>query len=157
MQKPSRNTIFFSVTIIIVLFMLSKIEYDSFKVKSIAYPLLWINVGVIGFRYFKSLRGSGSAIRKTILSIGFAIYVLASLNFTIRLFLCSENTHGVSYINTKNNNLTLECRTYECFGTADRCQLYKIKRLTSHIKWVTILNDKIPHETEWRHIPLASE
>jgi hypothetical protein len=156
MKKPFRKTVLLSVILIVTLFLLSKIEYDSFSLKSITYPLLWVTVGIIGFRYFKNLP-TRSAIRKTILSIGFAIYVLASLYFTMQLFLCAESTYGTRYINTKSNSLTLECRTYDCYGTADQCQLYKLRRLTNHIKWVTIFDDKIPDKNEWRYISLSSE
>jgi len=153
MRKPSANKIVVIAMIILVLFLLTNLEIDSFKAKSIIYPISWIGIGWLGYRYFNFLRGTDSAIRKTILGLGFAFYVLASLSFGLGYFLCSEGDHGVSYTNKKDKTLSLVCRTFDCYGTADRCQLYKVRNLTKHIKWVTKYtkyNEKPIDTSEWR-------
>jgi len=150
MRKPSVNKIILIAATIQVLFLLTNLEIDSFKAKTIIYPILWIGIGLLGYGYFTILRGTESAIRKTILGLGFAFYVFASLFFGIGFFLCAEGDHGVSYTHKKDKSLSLVCRTFDCFGTADGCQLYKVRNLTRHIKWVT-RSKEIPVDTsEWQ-------
>ena len=153
MRKPPVNKILIIAVTILVLFFLTYLEIDDFKAKTIIYPILWIGIGLLGYKYYNILRGSDSAIRKTILGLGFAFYVLASLSFGLGFFLCGEGDHGVSYTHKKKKSLSLICRRYDCYGTADRCQLYKVRNLTKHIKWVTKYtkyNEKPVDTSEWR-------
>jgi len=134
----------------LLLFFLTYLEFDDFKVKTVIYPILWIGVGVLGYGYFNILRGTDSAIRKTILGLGFAFYLFASLSFGLQFFFCGEGNKRTLFIHKTDKCLSLECRPYDCYGTADGCKLYKVKNLTKHIKWVTKYNENPVDTSEWR-------
>jgi predicted membrane channel-forming protein YqfA (hemolysin III family) len=144
------NKILITATTIITLFLFTRLEFDGFKVKTAVYPILWIGVGILGIRYFKILRGSASAIRKSFLGLGLALYIFGTLFFGSTFFICDQRNHGISFINKQNKSLSLECRTYDCYGTADGCQLYKVRNLTKHIKWVTKFNQNPVDTSEWQ-------
>ncbi len=150
MRKPPATKIFIIAAAILVLFLLTNLEIDSFKAKTIIYPILWIGIGLFGYGYYNILRGTDSAIRKTILGLGFAFYLFASLSFGLQFFFCGEGNKRTLLIHKTDKSLRLECRPYDCYGTADGCQLYKVRNLTKHIKWVTRFKE-IPVDTsEWQ-------
>jgi predicted membrane channel-forming protein YqfA (hemolysin III family) len=150
MRKLSVNKVLITATTIIALFFSTRLEFDGFRVKTAVCPILWIGIGILGFRYFKILRGGASAIRKSLLALGFAFYIFGTLFYGSRFFMCAEGNHGILFINKRDKSLSLECRTYDCYGTADDCQLYKVKNLTRHIKWVTKFNENQVDTSEWQ-------
>jgi hypothetical protein len=151
MRKLSVNKIFITATIIIALFFLTRLEFDGFKAKTVIYPILWAGIGLLGFKYYKLLRGSESAIRKSLLGLGLAFYIFCTLSFGFIFFICAEINHGISFINKQDNSLSLECRTYGCYGTSEGCPLYKVRNLTKHIKWVTKFNENPVDTSKWQH------
>jgi len=151
MRKPSIKLIFITASTITVLFSLTYLEINGFKAKTVIYPILWISIGVLGYKYYTLLRGSDSAIRKSLLGLGLAFYLFGSLAFGGSLILCKEIDHGVSFIHIENKSLSLVCRTYDCYGTVDDCQMYKVRNLTKHIKWVTKYNEKPVDTSKWQH------
>jgi hypothetical protein len=150
MRKLSVNQLLITATTIIALLFLTRLELDDFKAKTVIYPILWAGIGVLGFRYFKILRGSASALRKSLLGLGLAFYIFGTLFFGSSFFMCAEGNHGILFINKQDKRLSLECRTYDCYGTADGCQLYKVRNLTIHLKWVTKFNENPIDTSEWQ-------
>ena len=150
MRKLSVNKIFITATTIIALLFLIRLEFGGFKAKTVIYPILWVGIGILGFKYSKLLRGRESAIRKSLLGLGLAFYIFGTLFFGFRFFMCAENNHGISFINKQDKSLSLECRTYDCYGTADDCQLYKVRNLTKHIKWVTKFIENPVDTSKWQ-------
>jgi hypothetical protein len=138
------------VTLIVALLFLTKLEIGSFKTKTAIYPLVWILIGVLGLRYYNALRGSNSAIKKSLLGLGLTVYILGTLFLSMGFFMCGEYEAGSSYTHKTNKSLTLVCRTYECYGTTGQCQLYTIRRITPRIKWVTALTSDKIDTTIWR-------
>ena len=149
MRKPLINKIVIAASIVLAIFLLSGIEIGSFKIKAVTYPILWISIGVLGFKYFKTLRGRNSAIRKSLLGLGLAFYVFGTWYFIFSFFLCAEIDRGVSFLHKKDKSLSLVCRTFECYGTSSSCQLYKVRNLTTHIKWVTKYNENPVDTSKW--------
>lgn len=137
MRNVTFKTVVFAAIILIVLLLLSRVEIDDFKIKTITYPALWLAIGILGFWFYRKLLGTNSALRKSIFGIGFALYVLCSLYFFLSFFLCAEITSGSKYLHRMESTLSLECRSYECYGTTGSCELYTLRSLTDHIKWVT--------------------
>ncbi len=150
MRKPSLIKILIIATTIIALFFSTRLEFDGFKLKTVIYPILWVLIGALGFNYYKILRGTDAAIRKSLLGLGFAFYVLGTLALGLGFFICAEIDHGVSFIHKKDKSLSLVCRTFECYGTADHCQLYQVRKLTEHIKWVTRFNENPVDTSKWQ-------
>ena len=150
MKTLSLIKILIITTAIIVLYFLTSLEFDGFKAKTIIYPILWISIGVLGYWYYDFLRGSNSAIRKSILGLGFAFYLLGTLFLGLGFLFCAESDHGVIFTNKKDKSLSLVCRTYDCYLTADRCQIYQVRKLTEHIKWVTRFSENPVDTSEWQ-------
>jgi len=151
MRKLPLNKVLIGATCIFALFVLTRVEIDDFKLKTIIYPISWVAIGIFGFKYYNILRGSASAIRKSLFGLALGFYILGTLYFGLRIFMCAEDDHGVSFTHKKDRSLSLVCRTYDCYGTADHCQLYKVRTLTKHIKWVIRFNE-IPVDTNiWQH------
>lgn len=151
MRKSSINRILIGVAFILALLVFTRLEFDNFKAKTISYPILWLGIGILGFKYFKNLRGSASAIRKSLLGLGLAFYLIGSLFFGIQFIMCAESKHGISFINKRDIHIRLECRTADCYLTTDPCQLYKVRQLTKHIKWVTEFNEVPVDTSKWQH------
>ena len=150
MRKLSVKTTLIVATAILGLFLLTRLEIDGFKAKTIIYPILWIGIGILGFKYFNILKGSASAIRKSLLGLGLAVYIFSTLYFGIQFFMCAESDHGVLFTHKNNKSLSLVCRTYDCYGTADGCQLYEVRNLTKHIKWITKFNENSVDTSKWQ-------
>lgn len=129
-------------------------EFGNFKLKSLIYPLIWIMIGYMGFRYYRSLAGSKSAIRKSILGLGFALYIFASIYGIGKHFLCSDINYGTRYIHKTDDSLSIVCISYECYGTTASHDYYKIKQITSYIRWVTKVNKESIDKTRWRQVGL---
>jgi len=151
MKTLSLIKILIITTAIIVLYFLTSLEFDGFKAKTVIYPVLWIVIGVLGFKYFKTLRGTDAAIRKSLLGLGLAVYILGTLFLGLGFLLCAESDHGVIFTNKKDKSLSLVCRTYDCYLTADRCKIYQVRTLTEHIKWVTRFSENRVDTSEWQH------
>ena len=152
MQKISMRKTLIAVVVTIALLALARLEFEGFKFKTIIYPVLWIGIGVAGFKYYKKLQWSESAIIRTILGLGMVIYLFGTLGFGCRFILCGEINRGVSYINIHNDKLTLEIRDYECYGTTGDGQLYKVRSLTRSLKWVSEFNATPVDTTVWKYV-----
>ena len=150
------NRLIIALTTILFLIFLSNLEFGSFKTKSIIYPLIWICIPIVGLNLFNRLRGSSSVIRKSLLGLGAAFYLFGTIVFGMRLLLCAEIDHGTLFKNKNNSQINLECRTYDCYGTAESCQLYKVRYLIGKIKLVTKYNQEPVDESKWQRISLSS-
>lgn len=98
MRRPSIKIIVITAVIILALLVLTKLEFGNYKAKTVIYPILWLGFGVLGVKYYRSLRGSASAIRKSILGLGIALYSLGTLFFGFEYLMCAEINYGISYI-----------------------------------------------------------
>ena len=151
MRRPSKKIIVITAIIILALLLLTKLEFGAYKAKTVIYPILWLGFGVLGVKYYQALRGSASAIRKSIFGLGLALYLLGTLVFGFEYLMCAEINYGISYIDKQDKRISLECRTFGCYGTSDNCQLYKVRHLTKSIKLVTKF-DEFPVDTsKWQY------
>ena len=141
-----------AVVVIIALFALTRFEFEGLNFTSIVYPVLWICIGVAIFKYYQTLRVVESAIRRTLMGLGLAIYVFGTLGIGCQLIMCGEMNNGVSFINKHDDKLTLESRDFECYGATGDYKLYKVRSLTKSLKWVTEFHDNPVDTTIWERV-----
>ena len=135
-----------------ILFFLSYIEYDNFKLSRIIYPLICISLPfVLQYLLSELYLKVSHIIISTLVYIG-----IISLSYLFSLF-CAWSDDLLLYKNKKNKSLLIVCRTYDCYGTDEDCHLYKVKKITKHIKWVTKFEEKKVDSTKWNHVPFSTE
>ncbi|HEX6179704.1 MAG TPA: hypothetical protein VFZ47_00585 [Chitinophagaceae bacterium] len=152
MRKISIRRIIIAGVVIIALLALTRLEFEGFKFKTIVYPVLWIGIGIAGFKYYNTLRGSESPIIRSLLGLGMAFYLFRTWGFGCQRIMCGEINRGVLFINKHDNKLTLEIRSFECYGTTGDGQLYKVRNLTRSLKWVTEFNATPVDTTIWKRV-----
>jgi hypothetical protein len=140
----------------ILAFVLTKLEIYGFSLKTIVNPIAWIAIGVIIYRINRHLRGSGPGIRKSMLGIVFALYVFGSFFLGLRFFMCGATKTGSIYVSVQDEDLHLQCRTYECFQTTGQCQFTQLRTLVRNVQWSTLLERDEVDLSKWR-ISLTSE
>lgn len=138
--------------VISCLFFLTEIEYDNFKLSPIVYPLIWISIPFI-LKYFlpeSSLKISHVLIASLVYTAIISFYLFFSV-------FCAWSKDLLLYKNKKDKSTLIVCRTYDCYGTAEDCRLFNVKKLTSHIKWVTKFKEEIVDSTKWDKIPFSTD
>lgn len=135
---------------LLLLYAFSFVQYSNFSLYSISYNLIWICIGIFGYIEYKNLKGSPSAIRKSILSIAFALYCLSIPIFLFRLFICSSQKNSVLFQNKKDNSIEIVGRNNECY--ADPYTLMKVYHITDNLKWVIELDKQKVDTTEFRKV-----
>ena len=131
--------------IIACLFLLTKIEYDNFKLSGFVYPLLWISTPFI-FRYILI---NGPISRVSFL-LGIFGYLLIIFLFSLFSSFCSWSRDVPLYKSRRDKSLIIVCRTYDCYGTTEDCRLYQVKMLTNHIKWVVKFEEIKVDSSKWQ-------
>ncbi len=144
--------IFISVIIIAFLYLLTYIEYNNFKLSRIAYPLIWISIPIT-LRYI--LVKENVSIRTFI--IGIVVFIFISIFYLLFSVFCAWSNDSTLYISKSNESITLVCRTYDCYGTAEDCRLYQVTKLKSKFKWVTKFEEKIVDSKKWQKVPFNPE
>jgi hypothetical protein len=154
MQKFTFKQILIALTFIILLYFLHPLEYGNFKMKTVIYLFIWISIAVIVINVLPKRR----SLMKTLgVSIGVLVYFFATCFFGFSFLFCRWENHGIIYINKSDNSIKIICRTYDCYGTAEGCELFKARQLTKHIKWVTEFNDDPVDTTKWRRTDFNSD
>jgi hypothetical protein len=72
-------------------------------------------------------------------------------------FFCAWSMDNTLYKSKSDNSSIIFCRTFDCYGTTDACRLYKVKKLTNHIKWISTVEEKIVDSTLWDKVPFNPE
>jgi hypothetical protein len=146
------NKILKSGIIIGLLYLLTNIEYDNFKLSGIVYPLIWISLPII-LRYIlvKEKISRGTYL------IGIVVFIFITIFHLLSSIFCAWSNHSALYKSKSNESITIVCRTYDCYGTAEDCRLYEVIKLTTHFKWVTKFNEKIVDSTKWEKVPFNPE
>lgn len=139
----------FALAMILAL-VLTRLEIYGFSLKIIVNPIAWIGIGVIIFRINEHLRGTGPGIRKSMLGIVFALYVFGSFFLGLRLFMCGETKRGSNYVSVQDQNIHLQCRTYECFLTTGQCKFIQLRTLVKNVQWITTLERHEVDLSKWR-------
>lgn len=149
-RKFSVKEVLAALIFFILLFASLPMEYDDIKARTFIYPIMWIGAGYIVFKIFpkKSLTKSSLLIALGIVGL---FYILTQVTG-----FCAWGHHGTLYVNKKDKSIKIICRTYDCFGTAEGCRLFKERRLTQHIKWVTSLDENPVDTTKWQSVSLMS-
>lgn len=141
--------------LIILASVLTRVEICGFKMKTIAYPLIWLTTGVFLYLISGYLSGSGSAIRKSFLGLGLAVYILSAPLFILQVLICGESQTDTKYANLENDTIFLECRSYDCFLTSGPCQLTQVRTLLTGINWITTIDESYIDPTRWKVVPKA--
>ncbi|OQP60610.1 hypothetical protein A3860_32875 [Niastella vici] len=149
-RKFSVKEVLVALIFFLVLFIFLPLEYDNIKAKAIIYPVMWISMGYIVFKAFP-----GKSLTKSSLLIILGVICL-SYTFSHVIGFCGWIKHGTLYKNKRDKSIRIICRTYECFGTAEGCQLFEERRITEHIKWVTSFDEKPIDTTKWQSVPFMS-
>jgi len=61
------------------------------------------------------------------------------------------------YKNKEDKSILIVCRRFDCYGTAEDCRLFKIKKLTNHLKWVTKFEEAKVDITKWDDVPFGTK
>jgi len=128
----------------------TRIEIFDFKLKTVIYPLAWIAFGVILYRSSVKLRGTRSAIRRTVLGITFALYVFGTLFLALKFAMCGEGLTDTKYVNREDDRLFLVCRIYDCYEEVSKCQFMEVKTFVLHIRWVTKVDKDRVDLSKWK-------
>jgi hypothetical protein len=150
LKSVSREALFY-IAIIISAYFLLPLEYDNFKIKIVLHPLIWTSIVLLILKIFPG----GKTLKRAVTAwIGSGVYLLLLfLNIFMETVFCNWGNIGSFYISKTEASVKLVCRTYNCYGTADDCQLFKVSQLTTHIKWVTKFTEKRVDSIQWKSIP----
>jgi len=152
MEKFTLKEILGWVSFFILLFALLHLEYDTIKVKTFIYPLFWISIAYILIKKYRRK----STLRRIIFLLGGVLYFFIALNILADLTgFCAWGHSNVLYINKSDKSTKIACRSYECFMTSDNCELYEVKNITTHLKWVTKFNENPIDTTRWEKVPFT--
>ena len=135
---------------LLVLCLLLPLEYDNIKAKTFIYPILWIGVVYT----IRKLFPNDSILRNSLLVL---LYIVGCFYFLTQVTgFCGWAKHGTLYINKRDRSIRVTCRTYDCLGTAEGCQLFEERRLTKHLRWVTRFSKEPVDTTQWQNVPFMS-
>ena len=138
--------------IILIASLLTRLEIYGFKMKPIMSVIIWLAAGVLMYMISGFLRGSGSAIRKSVLGLAFAVYVLTAPLVVLQFLMCGEGGTGIKYVSLKDDDVFLECRNYDCFQTSSVCELTEVRTVLAGIYWVTNVDEKQVDQTKWKKL-----
>jgi len=133
--------------------ILTRVEVSGRKMSTGVYPIFWILTGVLIYKISLYLRGSGSAIRKSILGLALAIYVFGTFFLALKFLMCGDQQAGPKYVSVKEHDLFLECRFNNCSQTASRCQFTTVRTLVSNVYWVTKIDSSKVDLNKWKPLP----
>ena len=126
------------------LLSLTQMEYDTIKFSRFVYPLIWIS-----FPFILKYLSLNSSFRITHILIASVVYiVILCFSFLFGVF-CAWSSDGILYKNKKDKSILIVCRRYDCYGTAEDCRLYKVKKLTEHLKWVKKFQEEKVDKIKW--------
>ena len=151
MLRLSRKGLLYLALTDVILYLFLPLEIYDVSSRYIVYTLIWISF----FIFFLNLFPSQNSFGKTILPvIGTIIYVLITLLFAFVFFLfCGWHNYGAMYQNKKHDSVKIICKTYDCYGTAEGCRLFKQQQILPHVYWVTKFKDKEVDTNVWERIP----
>jgi hypothetical protein len=149
-KKISVKKVLTALISFLILFIFLPLEYDNIQAKTFIYPIMWIGMGYIVFKAFP-----GKSPTKSILLMLLGIIGLF-YTFTHAIGFCAWIKHGTYYINKRDKSIRIICRTYDCYGTAEGCRLFEVRRITEHIKWVTSFDEKPIDTIKWQSVPFMS-
>jgi hypothetical protein len=136
-----------------VLYLLLPLEFGKFQSRNIIYPLLWISIAIIAEQFIPQKKSTSIKIFVTLGVIG---YLLISCIMAFGFFMfCGWFNYGAVYKNKAEHSLKLVCKSYECYGTAGDCDLYKRRELLPKIFWVTKFTEAKVDSTIWEKIPFG--
>ena len=150
MRRLALKHIIILLLLIAIALVLTRLEVFGFRINTVGYPIIWIATGVLIYKIFQYLRGSGSAIRRSILGLALAAYVFGSLFLGLQFLMCGERQAGTKYMSREEDGLFLECRIDDCSETIIPCQFTKVRTLMGGISWVTKLERKQVDLTKWK-------
>ena len=151
MRRLIRKEIFYLLIIDIVLYLLLPLEVYGIESRYIVYPLIWVSIFVIGINLLPRKKSIGKLV---LLIIGTLFYLLITCVFAFVFFLfCRWANHGELYKSKKHDSLRIICKTYDCYGTAEPCRLFKQRELFKRIYWITQFNENKVDTAVWEKIP----
>jgi hypothetical protein len=68
---------------------------------------------------------------------------------------CAWRDFGTEYVSRTDKSDTLVLEGYSCFLTDTDAQLYEVRKITEHLKWVMPYYKKQIDETRWQPAPSA--
>src|SRR5687767_348050 len=103
-----RQIIIISLLVLLAL-MLTHLEIFGFKIKAVIYPMAWVFAGFLMYKVSCYLRGSNSAIRRSMLGLVLPFYVFGTLFLGLQFMMCGEVQTGTKYVSLREDDLFLEC------------------------------------------------
>lgn len=138
-----------------VLYLLLPLEFGKFQSRNIIYPLIWISIAII---IEESTSQKKSSSKRISAALGFLVYLFLSCIMAFWFFMfCGWFNYGTLYENKSEHSLKLVCKSYECYGTAGDCELYKRRELLPKIFWVTKFAEVTVDSTIWKKVPFGEE
>jgi hypothetical protein len=149
MQKISLKRIILAILIILLLGFLIPIEIHAFKFKPIIYGTFWVAIPLFAHKFFD---WRNSVFRIVLASVGGIIYASTSCFFLLNMFFCPYGEQWDTFINKKNKSIKIVTRSWSCFMTDNVYELYKERKITNDIKWVTKFTNLPIDTTEWKSV-----
>lgn len=149
--------IFKKATLIILidfaLYLLLPLEFGKFQSRNIIYPLIWISIAFFAKQFIPQKKSTSKRVLVTLGLLGY-IFLTCIMAFGFFIF-CGLFNYGTLYKNKFEHSLKLVCKSYECYGTAGDCDLYKRRELLPNVFWVTKFTDSKVDSTLWVKIPFG--
>jgi len=144
------------VAMLLLLWLLAPLEIDGFKLKTPVYSILWLSLPVIIYHMFPA---NGGIMGNIVGVIGTVVYVFITLvlGFIFLSGFCAWVNQSTRYISQKDSSVKIIQRGYACYGTDDDKYLFKQRKLTKHIKWVTEFNETRIDTLVWKEAPYDDE
>lgn len=140
--------LFWAIIADILLYQLLPLHIFGIAARQFVYPFIWLSFLLAGMCMLPTKK---SFERNFLVVAGSLIYGFLTLILAFVFYLfCGWGSHGTFYTNRKNPSLKLVCLTYECYGTADPCQLYKQHELLPRVYWVTEFKEQPIDTTVWK-------
>lgn len=145
-----KNIVAVLITLLVLLLLLP-LEYDNIRAKSFIYPLMWIGAVYLVFKAFPKKHYVTRNLLLIFLGLfGFFVILPRVIGF------CGWTHHGTLYVKKGDKSIRLVCRSYECYMTDGPCQLFKERRITKHLKWVTSFGEESVDKTIWEEVSSMS-
>lgn len=141
----SHKWLIYNLAADILLFFLRPLEIYGFATRNFIYPFIAINFFVICAVLLYQERNIISLALVTLIFLVFS-FVFVIFNFG----LCRWGKHGDIYKNKNNVSLKLICKTFDCYGTAEDCRLYKQRELFKDVYWITKFEYENVDSTIWQ-------
>jgi hypothetical protein len=142
----SRKILFAAIGIIVLL-ILYRLEYDHFRLSKIVYVIIWIIVPLLIGKYFPKKKSVINYILVTVVVITYLATFLVGL--VMITGFCNYGNQETWYVNKNNKSVKIIKRNYACFETDNDTELFKERKLTNHISWVTGFNENPIDTSVW--------